>query len=295
MSEKRYPPACEKFEGSQQLDPALGTMLRLADCYDRAARSASAWALFREAASLARTRGEAERERIATERAAELEKRLSKLEIRVDRKNAPPGLEIQLNAMNVPRASWDTPMPVDPGPQRISASAADKTSWSTTLQIAPGQEVRTVEIPVLAARPRPDGHDANALAGANVTAGEGSGGGRANLRGVGYVAGSLAIAGVAIGSLLTFKAHDANQQSLAQCRFDDPNACTPQGKDERDHAKALGDGATIVFIASGAILASSVVLLLSTRATEPRAQLRELKAAATASPNGAGLRLEGTW
>ena len=295
MSEKRYANACEKFEGSQQLDPALGTMLRLADCYDRAARSASAWALFREAASLARTRGETERERMAVERANELEKRLSKLEIRIDRKNVPSGFEVQLNGMNVPRASWDTPMPVDPGQQRISVSAPDRIAWSTTVQTV-GQETRTVEIPALAAKPRSEAHEANAGVANPSVAADGSGGTRTTLRGVGYVAGSFAIAGLAVGGLLAYKAHSANEQSLAQCKFDDPNACTQQGKDDRDRAKALGDGATIAFIGSGAVLAGSIVLLLSTRGAEPRAPAsRAISASPTVSTTGAGFRLEGTW
>jgi len=35
--------ACEKFDSSHQLDPALGTMLRLADCYERTGKTASAY------------------------------------------------------------------------------------------------------------------------------------------------------------------------------------------------------------------------------------------------------------
>ena len=296
MSEKRYANACEKFEGSQQLDPALGTMLRLADCYDRAARSASAWALFREAASLARTRGEPDRERIAVERANDLEKRLSKLEIRVDRKNVPPGFEVQLNGTNVPRASWDTPMPVDPGQQRISVSAPDRIAWSTTVQMGVGQETRTVEIPSLAPKPRGESHETNGSVANQGVAADGSGSTRTTLRGVGYVAGSFAIAGLAVGGVLAFKAHSANDQSLAQCKFDDPNACTQQGKDDRDHAKGLADGATIAVLASGAVLAGSIVLLLSTRGAEPRAPAAHaIKASPTVSTTGAGLRLEGTW
>ena len=42
MNEKQYAAACEKFAGSQQIDPALGTALRLADCNDRIGKTASA-------------------------------------------------------------------------------------------------------------------------------------------------------------------------------------------------------------------------------------------------------------
>src|SRR5262245_53754045 len=165
VAEKRFAAACEKFEGSQQLDPALGTMLRLADCYDRVGRSASAWALFREAASVARTRGEADRERIAVERAGDLEKRLTKIELKVDRKNAPAGLEIQLNGVNVPRATWDAPLPVDPGKQRLVASAPDRASWSATVEVPEAPGVRSIDVPALAPKPRAEPADLSISAG----------------------------------------------------------------------------------------------------------------------------------
>src|SRR6185436_1359623 len=173
--------------GSQQLDPALGTMLRLADCYDRVGRSASAWALFREAASVARTRGEADRERIAVERAGELEKRLTKIELKVDRKGAPAGLEIQLNGVNVPRATWDAPLPVDPGKQRIVASAPDRISWSGTLELPEGSGVRAIEVPALAPKPRVEA--AESMAPASSTREPASRG--STQRTLGYVTGGL--------------------------------------------------------------------------------------------------------
>jgi hypothetical protein len=290
MSEKRFAAACEKFEGSQQLDPALGTMLRLADCYDRVGRSASAWALFREAASVARTRGEPDRERIATERAGDLEKRLTKIELKVDRKSAPAGLEIQLNGVNVPRATWDAPVPVDPGKQRIVASAPDRASWSSTLDVAEGGGVRSVEVPALAPKPRAESPESSAsVASAREASGRGS-----TQRTLGYTAGGLGIIGLAVGGVLSVKAYGEKQDSLAQCRVDDPNACTAQGKDMRDSAKQSANTATLAFVAGGALLAGGFALVLSAP-SEARTPTRELKASATFSGGGAGIRLEGTW
>ncbi|MFM2417004.1 MAG: hypothetical protein RL385_1727, partial [Pseudomonadota bacterium] len=45
--------ACSALEESESIEPGIGTMLYLADCYERLGRTASAWALFREAASRA--------------------------------------------------------------------------------------------------------------------------------------------------------------------------------------------------------------------------------------------------
>jgi hypothetical protein len=291
MGEKKFAAACEKFEGSQQLDPALGTMLRLADCYDRVGRSASAWALFREAASVARTRGEADRERIAVERAGDLEKRLTKIELKVDRKGAPPGLEIQLNGVNVPRATWDAPLPVDPGRQRIVASAPDRASWSGTLEVPEGSGVRTIEVPALAPKPRAETAE-NAASGSSTRepAPHGS-----TQRTLGYVTGGLGAVGLAVGGVFSYQAYAHKQDSLAQCRVDDPNACTAQGKEMRDDAKRLADTATIAFVAGGTLLAGGLVLVLTSHPPEPRSPGRELKASASLSGGGAALRLEGTW
>src|SRR5262245_49057221 len=65
-----YDKACEKFLASERLDPAVGTLMNLAECSKRAGRTATAWAYLREAAALARTRGDAAREAIATRAAA---------------------------------------------------------------------------------------------------------------------------------------------------------------------------------------------------------------------------------
>ena len=45
-----YAGAAERFEQSERLDPALGTVLNLANCYEHARRLASAWRAFHRGA-----------------------------------------------------------------------------------------------------------------------------------------------------------------------------------------------------------------------------------------------------
>jgi hypothetical protein len=68
--------ACSKFAASKELARGVGIILHLADCYERVGATASAWAEYREAAELARERGDA-RGDVAERRAAALEPKLA--------------------------------------------------------------------------------------------------------------------------------------------------------------------------------------------------------------------------
>src|SRR5262245_66163384 len=60
--------ACEKFAASHALEPGLGTLLYLGDCYERSGRFASALETFEAAAQLAEERGDGAREPFASGR-----------------------------------------------------------------------------------------------------------------------------------------------------------------------------------------------------------------------------------
>src|SRR6478752_6509904 len=81
MKQNSFAEACPKLEESERIDPAVGTLLYLGECYERAGKTASAWATFREAASLANNMNQGDRARVAGSRAQDLEPRLSRLSI----------------------------------------------------------------------------------------------------------------------------------------------------------------------------------------------------------------------
>ena len=72
---KRLGEACPKFLASHKLAPGVGTLLNLADCYEKNGQIASAWARFHEAIALAQRVNRADREKIARDRAEKLEPR----------------------------------------------------------------------------------------------------------------------------------------------------------------------------------------------------------------------------
>src|SRR5262249_45322094 len=123
MADGQFAEACPKFLESEQLRHGLGTLLNLADCFEKVGRTASAWTTFREVDDEATKAGDAARKRVAHERIEALEPRLSKLIVDVPHDHDLPGLEVRKDGSVVGRASWGVPIPVDPGKHSIAAVA----------------------------------------------------------------------------------------------------------------------------------------------------------------------------
>jgi hypothetical protein len=148
MDANDYAHACPKLARSQELDDGIGTLLYLADCYEKSGQTASAWATFREAASRAHERGEAERERIATRRAGVLEPLLAKLSIVVEGAADLPGLSVTRDSHRVERELWGLSGPIDPGVHSVDVTAPGKQTWHGSVTVS-DSEARIVKIPVL--------------------------------------------------------------------------------------------------------------------------------------------------
>jgi serine/threonine-protein kinase len=142
----KFAPACPKFAESQRLDPQLGTLLHLADCYEKNGQTASAWATFREAAELATTKGDS-RAQLAKDRAGALASKQSTLAIVVPKENEVTGLEVERDGQAIHSAMWGTPVAIDPGTYRIVARAPNREPWTYEATVKePGKTVVTVPL-----------------------------------------------------------------------------------------------------------------------------------------------------
>ena len=294
MDQKRFGEACEKFAASQELDSGLGTMLYLADCYEQAGRTASAWALFREAEDAARRAEQPDREHIANERAASLEARLSKLELRVSPARSVPGLELRLNDAPVPSASWNVPLPVDPGSTRLEARAPGKKPWSIQLEVAVGPASQVAEVQDLVDAPRPAQTESSPVLDHRVApAGRAPATSGSAQRTVGYVMSAVGVVALAAGGFFGYRAYSENKRSKGECRADDANACTPAGASLREDAKTAGALSTVATVSGGALMVSGITLVFTAPSSAP-------SKAGNADPKQAlvapfGLQLSGVW
>ena len=263
MARKRFSEACPKFEASQQLDPGLGTLLNLADCYEHQGKLASAWAEYREALPLARASGSKVRQDLATERAAALESRLSTMTIRIlGGGQDSAALEVRRDGVHVQPAELGSAIPVDPGKHTVEASAPGKQKWSSTYQISADSTKLAVDVPTLAseggseAAPKPAAVAPGERKSTSLAATAPSG---ATQRTVAVVVGAAGVIGLGLGTVFGLQARSTWADAKSHCPHY-PYGCDTEGVDLHASSNSKAAVSTIAFIAGGAALAVGAVL-----------------------------------
>jgi hypothetical protein len=138
MARGNYEEACAKFEASNQLDPAVGTVLNLANCNEQRGRRALALEQFREVA--ARLPSGDPRRPVALERLARLEAGVPRIALRLSH-TAPAGAIVILDGTVLPPQSLDALLPIDVGDHLVLVRASGRQERQYELNLADGQRV----------------------------------------------------------------------------------------------------------------------------------------------------------
>lgn len=132
---------------SYKLAPGVGTLLNLADCYERGGQHASGWARFHEAIALAQRLGRPDREKTARKRADKLEPRLIRFSIVAREKD----VDVKRDGNLLDPAVLGSHIPIAPGKHTIEAMAQRKKPFSVTLDVSERTRSKSIEIPPLEA------------------------------------------------------------------------------------------------------------------------------------------------
>ncbi len=286
--------ACPKFAASQQLDAAAGTLLHLANCYEKTNKNASAWATYLDAASAAHAQNRADWEKAARGKAAALEPKLARVSIIVT--EPATGEAVKRDDIELATASYSVPIPLDAGQHTFSAEAPKKKPWRTTVVVTGDGMKLEVKIPKLedapvAIAPAAPPKTEPVAATTEPAKTEDPGSGR---RIIGYTLGAVGIVGLGVGSVTGLMAMGANNDAKKLCPT---SPCADKtGVDDNDKAKSLGTVSTIGFIAGGALLAGGVVLVLTApSAVEKKAAFSNVKVSPTFGPSYSGLSMAGSF
>jgi len=264
-TEGNYAEGCPKLLASYNLVQKVGTLLNLADCYEKQGKTASAWARFTEAATMAERAGQNDRVEFAHKHAAELAPRLSRLTVVVATR--PPGLEVKRDGAALDPAVFGAAVPVDPGPHGVEAHAPGKKPWSGSVDVPPNAGVASIEIPALSDVEAPPQPVALPVATPNqMPLPETKNGG--TQRTLGIVAGAVGLA--AIGGSFLFGAFANAEYDRSNCNGD---LCTREGLDHRDSASTLAGIATGLFIGGLVLTAAGVTLYLTAPSSKSAASI----------------------
>jgi serine/threonine-protein kinase len=275
MKQGRFADACPLLEQSQRTDEGVGTLLYLGECYERAGRTASAWATFREAASAAEAAGHTERATQGRERAERLHAQLSHLTIEVAQPNQTlAGFSVARSGTLVPAVLWGTAAPVDPGDYEITASAPGYRSYRSAVHVGADAVYAKVSVPALEREPSAEKQPRERLqrsypAASPVAASPPARATEAaeadpssSTSTWGWVLSGVGLAAVGAGSYFGLRAIDRNDQALALCPMD--NVCgDPAGVMLTDDARRAATFSNIAFGVGAAALAGGVALLIA--------------------------------
>ncbi|MEO8183683.1 MAG: tetratricopeptide repeat protein [Deltaproteobacteria bacterium] len=282
LSQGQYESACKRFEQSQEIDPGVGTLLYLGDCYERSGKAASAWAIFREASSAALAAGQADRGRLADERARKLSVGLSKIVLLVPQENRVTGFELLLDGRVLSPALFGVPFPVDAGRHELTARSPGRSTWSNVVEIKPNADYRNVQIPPLAgAGPAVTPYDTvppttavrPAVApgtytgeqGLSTDQGAGTSGRRPD-RTPAYLIGGAGVVALGVGAVFGLRASDKDEDAKSDC----PSDClTTQGADLNASARSSALIANISYGVGVVALATGAYLFFSSGSSDP--------------------------
>jgi hypothetical protein len=250
MSREHYAEACQKFAESQRLDPGGGTLLNLALCHEKEGKIATAWADFREALGDARRDRRREREKLAKEHIEALEPRLPRLIVQVMGVAADHGVEVTLDGTVIAASAWGTPIPVDPGEHMVEAQEQGKKKWSGAVT-AREREQTTIVVPSL------EGERADGSSVAVGTPHPGTPSVSNSRRKGAYVAGSVGLLAIGIGTYFGISAIHERQQA-------DQGGCGPDTCSDRDAAAHNDNAVTQAWITDAAFGVGLVAAGLAT-------------------------------
>jgi hypothetical protein len=304
MAKGQYAEACPKFAESERLDPAPGTLLNLATCYEKGGQIASAWVTYKEAVSLAHKANQEDRARMARDKAAQLEPKLPTLTIVVPASAQRPDLLLRRDGELVGHAEWGVAIPVDPGAHVVEASAPGAKTWQGQVEIAATGTKGSVEVPPLESLPEappsvatpapvmpgpvaPTSAVLPIAVEPSAPSSPGSG-----QRTAGWIVVGVGVAGLGVGGVLGALALADNNDAKGRCLG---SVCDTQGYSATTDAKHAATASTIAFVAGGAIAAVGVVLLLTAPRADKRAEAGRLVIAPLVGVGTRGAMLQGSW
>jgi hypothetical protein len=257
MKAGNFEKACKSLAQSLSLVNDSGTKGALARCYEKQGKLATSWLLWRELADTAPT---PDLRKDATKQANKLDARVPKYQ--VAHVGMTPGLVLMVNDKTVDPLI-DIPVPIDPGPVHVSATAPGHEPWKAELKAEEGK-VLSIEVPELVASKVVPDKTKNDKGKKVASPGRGR-------RLLGYTLVGIGVGAAGAGGFFGLQARSryADAKDICGGTIDQ---CDPLKVDDAqskvDSARSAGTLSTALFAAGGAAVAIGIVVVV----TAPKAK-----------------------
>jgi hypothetical protein len=258
--------ACERFDASYQIDPALGTLQNLALCHEKDGKLVRAYDEFAELAAKAQQAGKSQRADVAREHLAALDSKVARLTLAFAEDLRVLAVEVDGVARD-----WHAPIAVDAGHHVITAHADGRPDVRVEVDVPAGGGAQTVPVSFANANlsPAPMGpatvpqREAPAPPAPALTAG---GPPRVALYGLA----GLGAAGIVVGSVFGVLTFTQKADGDSHCSG---SYCDASGLSSQDAAHTSATVSTVAFAVGLAALAVDAVLILTSKGPRPAARV----------------------
>jgi tetratricopeptide (TPR) repeat protein len=273
LQNKEYALACTAFEQSQEADPAIGTQLNIALCYEDWGHFAAAYAAFQQAAKDADLKHD-NRGKVAQKKIAEIAPKVPYLTLEV-----PPGSDASavflMDGKELDRSAFSGEFAIEVGPHEIEVRVPGQPAKTTKVDMGVGEHkhvaIDVPKIPVVTQEPvviAPPPRNPRRLYGGIACIG----------------AGAIAIG---VGSYVALIARSDYNDAIINCPGG--SCLTHSAYNETQNARSRANKMSFV-VAGGVALAAVGTYLVWTSAGERPAKVA---AAPVVAPGFAGIALGG--
>ena len=275
LERKEYALACTAFEQSQQADPAIGTQLNIALCYEQWGKLASSYRAYLEAERLATAKKD-NRAKHARKKVNELGPKLARLRITIPA-NADPYSIYLFDGKETERALLGDELLLDAGEHTIEVRVAGAPPKTTAIRLEPGeQQSITLELPVVAKTPT------------TTVAAAPPRNQRKLYAGIGLAGGGGLVIGIA--SYVALIARSDYNDAIAMCPG---NLCqTRSAYDATQAARSRASWMTVVGGAGVAMVGVGVYLVLTSKGAP--AKVEKVSARPLVAPDTIGVAIGGS-
>ncbi len=287
--------ACPRFAQSQALDPNTATLLNLAHCYERDAQWTRSWVTYRTAGRLALSQGRQERLETAMRRASALLEGRATLTLVAD--EAIHALTVRLDDIDLASEDLGVPLPITTGVHRVVATAEGKLPWRGEVKVEAGASVVMTmtpwtEAPEPAPTPEPPAIQPSGLPSTlplmplprSPMLSEEPPSWWTSQRIAATTLGGLGLSAAIVASAFGGRTLTLKDDIDAACPTRD--TCSEMGISLNDEAHRFALGSTVLFVAGGALAATSIVLFATSE---------DATVAAGPRPGGAELAWQLSW